>query len=36
MEPLGVYCGGFDEPSSGDCSETTPIVWHGQLAMVEQ
>ena len=37
MRPLGAYCGG---PAAGGnasgCDETTPVMWHGQLVMVER
>lgn len=35
MKPLGVYCGGVGQDVSASCDETTPIMWHGNLAMVE-
>jgi hypothetical protein len=39
MQPLGAYCSGdgaADGGNASDCGETTPIMWHGELVMVER
>jgi hypothetical protein len=35
MRPPGAYCGGTAGGNASGCGETTPIVWHGELVMVE-
>ena len=39
MKPLGAYCGGYGVGKgtslARSCDETTPVIWHGNLAMVE-
>ena len=37
MQPLGAYCGGYSKETNlaRDCDETTPVIWHGNLVMVE-
>lgn len=38
MAPLGAYCGAHHavpHTNASGCLETTPIMWHGELAMVE-
>ena len=36
MQPLGAYCGGLAGGNASGCDETTPIMWHGALVMVER
>ena len=36
MEPLGSYCGGTPGGAASGCDETTPIMWHGALMLVER
>ena len=39
MKPLGAYCGAHNgahnHTNASGCLETTPIMWHGELLMVE-